>query len=53
MRTSNLRWQWVLIGSLSMVFGNDRAAGRSDVLYFTAGIDDEQHGLHGRETVRR
>lgn len=43
----------VIEGLWGLVFGNDRAAGRSDALYFTAGIDDEQHGLHGRVTVRR
>lgn len=43
----------VIEGLWGMVFGNDRAAGRSDALYFTAGIDDEQHGLYGRVTVRR
>lgn len=43
----------VIEGLWGMVFGNDRMAGRSDALYFTAGIDDERHGLYGRVTVVR
>ena len=35
-------------GLWSIVPGNDGAAGSSRDLYFTAGIDDEAHGLFGR-----
>lgn len=34
-------------GLWALQFGNDAAGGRSDTLYFTAGIDDETHGLFG------
>lgn len=43
----------VIEGLWGMVFGNDRMAGRSDALYFTAGIEQERHGLYGRVTVAR
>jgi uncharacterized protein (TIGR03118 family) len=43
----------VIEGLWGLVFGNDRMAGRSDALYFTAGIEDERHGLYGRLTVAR
>jgi uncharacterized protein (TIGR03118 family) len=35
-------------GLWAIAFGNDAAAGSSDSLYFTAGPDDEAHGLFGR-----
>jgi uncharacterized protein (TIGR03118 family) len=34
-------------GLWGLAFGNAGAGFHSDVLYFTAGIDDEQHGLFG------
>lgn len=34
-------------GLWALVFGNDADAGPSNVLFFTAGIQDEQHGLFG------
>lgn len=43
----------VIEGLWGMAFGNDRMAGRSDALYFTAGIEDERHGLYGRVTAAR
>ena len=35
-------------GLWAIAFGNDGAAGPSTSLYFTAGPDDEEHGLFGR-----
>jgi uncharacterized protein (TIGR03118 family) len=35
-------------GLWAIAFGNDDAAGASNALYFTAGPDDEAHGLFGR-----
>ena len=35
-------------GLWAIEFGNDAAAGPSDSLFFTAGPDDEEHGLFGR-----
>jgi uncharacterized protein (TIGR03118 family) len=35
-------------GLWALGFGNDALAGSSDTLYFTAGPDDEAHGLFGR-----
>lgn len=35
-------------GLWAIAFGNDDAAGPSNALYFTAGPDDEAHGLFGR-----
>jgi uncharacterized protein (TIGR03118 family) len=35
-------------GLWAIAFGNDAAAGSSTSLYFTAGPDDEEHGLFGR-----
>jgi uncharacterized protein (TIGR03118 family) len=35
-------------GLWSLQFGNDDAAGASNQLYFTAGPDDEAHGLFGK-----
>jgi uncharacterized protein (TIGR03118 family) len=32
----------------ALEFGNDATAGPSNVLFFTAGIDDEMHGLFGK-----
>lgn len=40
-------------GLRGLTFGNDRLAGRSNSLYFTAGIDDGEHGLYGRVSVAR
>jgi len=37
-------------GLWALRFGNDAAAGPSNTLFFTAGIDDEQHGLFGTIT---
>jgi uncharacterized protein (TIGR03118 family) len=37
-------------GLWSLGFGNDASAGPSTTLYFTAGIDDEAHGLFGTIT---
>jgi uncharacterized protein (TIGR03118 family) len=38
-------------GLWAIAFGNDDAAGASNALYFTAGPDDEAHGLFGRITA--
>jgi uncharacterized protein (TIGR03118 family) len=38
----------VIDGLWGLGFGNDANAGPSDALYFTAGPDDETHGLFGR-----
>jgi len=38
-------------GLWALGFGNDAAAGPSTALFFTAGIDDEAHGLFGTITV--
>lgn len=35
-------------GLWSLTFGNGGVAGRTTDLFFTAGIDDENHGLFGR-----
>jgi uncharacterized protein (TIGR03118 family) len=35
-------------GLWGIAFGNDGTAGLANVLYFTAGIDDEEHGLFGK-----
>ena len=35
-------------GLWALVFGNGEKAGDADKLYFTAGIDDESHGLFGQ-----
>lgn len=35
-------------GLWGLTFGDDVDAGRSDVLYFAAGPEDETHGLYGR-----
>jgi uncharacterized protein (TIGR03118 family) len=41
----------ILIDGLwALSFGNDASAGPSTTLYFTAGIDDEAHGLFGTLT---
>jgi uncharacterized protein (TIGR03118 family) len=40
-------------GLWGLSFGNDNAAGPSNVLYFSAGIDDEAHGLFGSLTAIR
>lgn len=37
-------------GLWALRFGNDHAAGPSTTLFFTAGIDDENHGLFGTIT---
>jgi len=37
-------------GLWALRFGNGGTAGATNVLYFTAGIDDEQHGLFGTIT---
>jgi uncharacterized protein (TIGR03118 family) len=37
-------------GLWALSFGNDASAGPSTTLYFTAGIDDEAHGLFGTIT---
>jgi len=34
-------------GLWGLSFGNDLDAGKANILYFTAGIDDENHGLFG------
>jgi uncharacterized protein (TIGR03118 family) len=34
-------------GLWAIAFGNDDAAGPANALYFTAGPDDEAHGLFG------
>jgi uncharacterized protein (TIGR03118 family) len=39
-------------GLWGLTFGNDLDAGRSDTLYFAAGVADETHGLFGRLTPR-
>jgi uncharacterized protein (TIGR03118 family) len=38
-------------GLWAITFGNGGNGGTKDALYFTAGIDDEAHGLFGRLTV--
>lgn len=44
----NLRGEPVEIQGLwGLLFGNDAGAGPSNVLYFTAGISGEEHGLFG------
>jgi uncharacterized protein (TIGR03118 family) len=35
-------------GLWALTFGNNVLGGKSNTLYFTAGIDDESHGLFGR-----
>ena len=37
-------------GLWALSFGNGAGAGPTNTLYFTAGIDDEQHGLFGTIT---
>ena len=37
-------------GLWALGFGNDAGAGSSKTLFFTAGIDDEAHGLFGTIT---
>jgi uncharacterized protein (TIGR03118 family) len=37
-------------GLWALGFGNDAAAGKHNELFFTAGIDDEAHGLFGKIT---
>jgi len=37
-------------GLWALAFGNNGTAGPSNVLFFTAGIDDEAHGLFGKIT---
>ena len=39
-------------GLWAIAFGNDDAAGASNALYFTAGPDDEAHGLFGGSRPR-
>ncbi|MCI0464875.1 MAG: TIGR03118 family protein, partial [Gemmataceae bacterium] len=34
-------------GLWALTFGNGHAGGASDTLFFTAGVDDEEHGLFG------
>lgn len=41
----------VIDGLWSLSFGNDFLAGEPDILYFTAGPDDESHGLFGKLKV--
>jgi len=43
----------VIDGLRDLKFGNNKLAGDSDSLYFTAGPADESHGLFGRLTVIR
>lgn len=38
-------------GLWGLIFGNGGAGGRADTLYFTAGINDEAHGLFGSLSV--
>lgn len=38
-------------GLWGLSFGNNSAAGAANVLFFTAGPDDEEHGLFGRITA--
>lgn len=40
-------------GLRGLTFGNRRRVGRAKSLYFTAGIDDQEHGLYGRVSVAR
>lgn len=40
----------VIDGIWALGFGNDAGAGPANTLYFTAGIDDEAHGLFGTLT---
>ena len=37
-------------GLWALGFGNGGSAGPTTTLYFTAGIDDEEHGLFGKIT---
>lgn len=39
-------------GLWGLAFGNGGSAGRTNVLYFTAGLDDETHGLFGKVVSR-
>jgi uncharacterized protein (TIGR03118 family) len=39
-------------GLWTIIFGNGGNAGDTDTLFFTAGIDDEQHGLFGQIRAR-
>ncbi len=41
----------VIDGLWSLAFGNDFLAGEPDILYFTAGPEDESHGLFGKLKV--
>src|SRR5262249_53335688 len=38
---------WVIEGLWALIFGNGGSGRAKTTLYFTAGIDDEQHGLFG------
>ncbi len=40
-------------GLWALAFGNDFLAGEPDILYFTAGPEDESHGLFGKLKVAR
>ena len=40
----------VIDGLWGLIFGNGHSAGGLDTLFFTAGIDHEQHGLFGSLT---
>jgi uncharacterized protein (TIGR03118 family) len=42
----------VIEGLWALSFGNGGQAGRRDTLFFTAGIDDEKHGLFGTLVAR-
>jgi uncharacterized protein (TIGR03118 family) len=43
----------VVPGLWGLMFGNGRQAGNADELYFTAGTDDETHGLFGSIRTRQ
>jgi uncharacterized protein (TIGR03118 family) len=42
----------IIDGLWGLSFGNDHAAGPSSTLFFTAGVNDEKHGLFGTLTPR-
>ena len=42
----------VIDGLWALAFGNGKNAGNTNELYFTAGVDNESHGLFGRLTPR-
>jgi len=44
-------WPITIDGLWALSFGNGASAGPTNSLYFTAGIDDEAHGLFGTLTM--